>query len=120
LEVRVYTVLVGRGGEVPMPMQARDPLTGQITRRTVSVRVDIDEDLLKTIAQRTGGEFFRANDPTALRDIFERIDRLEKSEIKLTAYPRYRELYPPVLAAAAALFGLGGLAWLAGLRVAPA
>jgi Ca-activated chloride channel homolog len=120
LEVRVYTVLVGRGGEVPMPMQVRDPFTGQISRRTVSVTVDIDEGLLETIAQRTGGEFFRASDPTALRDIFERIDRLEKSEIKLTAYRRYRELYPPVLAAAAALFALAGLAWLAGLRVAPA
>jgi Ca-activated chloride channel family protein len=120
MEVRVYTILVGRGGEVPMPMQVRDPFTGQISRRTVSVRVDIDEGLLETIAQRTGGEFFRATDPTALRDIFDRIDRLEKSEIKLTAYRRYREFYPAVVAVAAALFAFSGLAWLAGLRVAPA
>jgi Ca-activated chloride channel family protein len=120
MEVRVYTVLVGRGGEVPMPMQVRDPLTGQVSTRTVSVQVDIDDELLKTIAGRTGAEFFRATDPSALRDIFERIDQLEKSEIKLTAYRRYRELYPPVLATAAALFVLAGLAWLGGLRVAPA
>jgi Ca-activated chloride channel family protein len=120
MEVRVYTVLVGRGGEVPMPMQVRDPLTGQVSTRTVSVQVDIDDQLLKTIAGRTGAEFFRATDPSALRDIFERIDQLEKSEIKLTAYRRYRELYPPVLATAAALFVLAGLAWLGGLRVAPA
>jgi Ca-activated chloride channel family protein len=82
--------------------------------------VDIDDELLKTIAGRTGAEFFRATDPTTLRDIFDRIDRLEKSEIKLTAYRRYRELYPPVLALSAALFVLAGLAWLGGMRVAPA
>lgn len=120
MEVRVYTVLVGRGGEVPMPVQVRDPFSGEISSRTVSVRVDIDEDLLQSIAGRTGGEFFRANDPAALHDIFDRIDRLEKSEIKLTAYRRYRELHPPVLALSAALLSLGGLVWMAGLRVAPA
>jgi Ca-activated chloride channel family protein len=120
MEVRVYTVLVGRGGEVPMPVQVKDPLSGEVTTRLMSVQVDIDEELLSTVAKRTGGEFFRANDPESLRQIFERIDRLEKSEIKLTAYRRYRELYPPVLASAAGLLLAAGLAWLGGLRVAPA
>ena len=45
---------------------------------------------------------------------------LEKSEIRLTAYRRYRELYPPVLALAALCLAGAGLCWLAGLRVAPA
>ena len=77
--------------------------------------VQIDEGLLKRIAERTGGEFFRATDPQSLRAIFDRIDRLEKSEIKIASYRRYRELFPGVLAAAAALLalaaaGLGGRA----------
>jgi Ca-activated chloride channel family protein len=82
--------------------------------------VDIDEELLKSIASRTGGEFFRATDSESLRHIFERIDKLEKSEIKLSAYRRYRERYVPVLLTAAALLAAGGLVWVSGLRVAPA
>jgi Ca-activated chloride channel homolog len=119
MEVRVYAVLVGRGGEVPMPVRVQDPMTGAITTRTVPMEVDIDEDLLKQIASRTGGEFFRATDPESLRTIFEKIDRLEKSEIKQTSFKRYREVYPPFLTAAALLLLAAGAAWLGGLRVAP-
>jgi Ca-activated chloride channel family protein len=120
LEVRVYTILVGRGGEVPMPVQVRDPDTGKVLKKTLRVQVDIDPALLERIAQETGGEFFRATDSASLHRIFERIDALEKSEIKLTAYRRYRELYRPFLLAAAALLALACGAWGAGLRVLPA
>lgn len=119
MEVRVYTIGVGRGGEVPMPMSVQDPFTGQMVKRTVTVQMDVDMDLLKRIAERTGGEFFEATSPDALRNVFDRIDRLERSEIKLTAYRRYRELFPPVASLAAALWAMGGCAWLLGLRVAP-
>ncbi|MBP7148895.1 MAG: VWA domain-containing protein [Acidobacteria bacterium] len=118
--VRVYTIGVGRGGVVPIPVQVRDPLSGRVVRRTVDMEVEIDETLLKNIALRTGGEYFRATDSGSLRQIFARIDQLEKSEIKLTVYRRYRELFAPVLAAAAALLAAAGLLWAAGLRVAPA
>jgi Ca-activated chloride channel family protein len=120
LEVRVYTVCVGRGGRVPMPVRVEDPLTGRVSVRTMPVDVEIDEPLLQEIAQKTGGEFFRATDPESLRRIFERIDELEKTEIKLATYRRYRELFAPVLAGAAGLFALAGLLWAGGLRVAPA
>ena len=120
MEVRVYTILVGRGGRVPMPVPVQDPFTGQVRKQTVMTEVQIDEGLLKRIAERTGGEFFRATDPESLRHIFERIDTLEKSEIKLAAYRRYRELYPGVLQAAAALLAGAGLLWASGLRVVPA
>jgi Ca-activated chloride channel family protein len=120
MDVRVYTIGVGRGGEVPMPVQARDPFTGRVVTQSAMVEVDIDEGLLKRIADRTGGEFFRATDAGSLKAIFERIDRLEKSEIKLSAYRRYRELFPPVLSTAAGLLAAAGLLFLGGLRVAPA
>ena len=96
MEVRVYTVLVGRGGEVPMPVRLKDPVTGQVFEQRRMVEVHIDPELLKTIAERTGGEFFRAADPASLRQIFERIDRLEKSEIKQASFRRYAERYRPV------------------------
>ncbi len=120
MEVRVYTIGVGKGGKVPMPVEVRDPVSGRVFKRTLNVPVAIDEGLLKRIAAQTGGEFFRATDPDSLRAIFERIDRLEKSEIKVSAFRRYRELFPPVLAAAALLLAVAGLLWLSGLRVAPA
>ena len=120
MEVRVYTVGVGRGGQVPMPMRTRDPFTGQIVERTVTTEVQIDEELLQRIAERTGGEFFRATDPESLRQIFARIDELEKSEIELQAFRRYRDLFPPVLQLAAGLLVAAALAWAAGLRVVPA
>jgi Ca-activated chloride channel family protein len=120
MEVRVYTILVGRGGRVPMPVKIQDPFTGAVGEKTVMTEVQIDEGLLKRIAERTGGEFFRATDSESLRQIFDRIDHLEKSEIKLAAYRRYRELFPGVLTAAAALLAAAGLLWAAGLRVVPA
>jgi Ca-activated chloride channel family protein len=119
MDVRVYTVGVGRGGEVPMPVKVRDPYTGQTVERMITTEVQIDEELLERIAERTGGEFFRATDPESLRQIFARIDELEKSEIEMQAFRRYRDLYPPVLLGAAALLAAAALAWAAGLRVAP-
>jgi Ca-activated chloride channel family protein len=119
MEVRVYTIGVGRGGQVPMPVRARDPATGKVREYTVMTEVEIDEELLKAIAERTGGEFFRATDSGSLRRIFDRIDKLEKSEIKTSAYRRYREWFPPVLLAATALLAAAGLVWAGGLRVAP-
>jgi Ca-activated chloride channel family protein len=118
MEVRIYTIGVGRQGEVPMPVQMQDPFTGAVVKRTMPMEVKYDEELLQRIATRTGGEFFQAGDPDALRQVFERIDRLERSEIKLTSFKRYRELYVPVLMTAAACLALAGLLWLGGLRVA--
>ena len=120
MQVRVYTVGVGRGGRVPIPVLVRDPFTGKAVRRTMPMEVDIDLDLLKSIASRTNAEFFTATDPESLRSIFARIDELEKSEIKLTSFKRYRELFPAWLKAAAVLLAAAGAAWVAGLRVAPA
>jgi Ca-activated chloride channel family protein len=120
MEVRVYTVLVGKGGEVPMPVRLKDPLTGEILVQRRMVEVQIDPKLLETIASRTGGEFFAAGDPETLRRIFARIDALETSEIKQASFRRYEERYRPLLLASAALLLAAGLLFAGGLRVAPA
>jgi len=119
MEARVYTICVGRGGRVPMPVQVQDPFTGQVVKRTMPVEVEVDEGLLRRIADRTGGEFFRAADAGSLRAVFDTIDRLERSEIKMAAYRRYRELFPAVLLAAATALTAAGLLLVCGLRVAP-
>jgi Ca-activated chloride channel family protein len=104
LGVKVYTVLVGRGGVVPVPVD--DPVRG---RHVEMVRMDVDEGTLRQIAERTGGRFFRAHDAAALAEIYSAIDRLERAPIRSIEYREYKELGPQVLAIAAILLGFHAL-----------
>jgi Ca-activated chloride channel family protein len=99
--IKVYTVLVGRGGVVPVPVD--DPLLG---RRTEMVRMDVDEGTLKEIARRTGGRYYRATDSATLAGIYAQIDRLERAPIKAITYREYFDLGPELCGLAALL-----LAW---------
>ena len=90
--IKVYTIGVGTKGEAPYPIQ--DPLLG---RRYVYMRADIDEETLTTVAQTTGGEYYRATDAASLEQIFAKIDTLEKTELKVRHYTRYAELFPWLL-----------------------
>lgn len=96
--IKVYTIGVGRGGMVPFPVD--DPLFG---KRYVQANVEIDETTLKRIADITGGLFFRARDPVALSEIYERINKLEKSEVKVKEYRSYNEMFPLFLVPALCL-----------------
>ena len=120
MEVKIYTVGVGKGGIAPIPVRAQDPFTGRVVSRTVNMEVPIDEDLLKRIAEKTGGAFFSATDASSFRDIFSRIDALETSRIKSVSFRRFQELFPPFLSAAGALLLVAGFLWSRGLRVLPA
>ena len=86
--VKVYTIGVGTKGQAPMP--AVD-MFGNKTY--VMADVEIDEQLLRNIAKTTGGEYFRAVDNRALGEIYARINEMEKSEVQITHYTSYEELY---------------------------
>ncbi|MBV6514050.1 MAG: hypothetical protein FMNOHCHN_03640 [Ignavibacteriaceae bacterium] len=86
--IKVYTVCIGRGGLVPFPMN--DPLFG---KRYVQAEVEIDEMILKRIADITGGLFFRARDTAALQEVYQRINELEKTEVNVKEYRSYEELF---------------------------
>lgn len=86
--IKVCTIGVGRGGMVPFPVD--DPLFG---KRYVQANVEIDETTLKRIADITGGLFFRARDTAGLSEIYERINKLEKSEVKVKEYRSYNEMF---------------------------
>ena len=89
LAVKVYTIGVGTRGEAPFPY------TDAFGVRRYSMQpVDIDEDTLTKIADRTGGRYFRADNSEALRNIYSEIDRLEKTEAEVKKFQRYRELFP--------------------------
>lgn len=72
--MKVYAIGVGTTGEAPYLLE--DPRFG---RRYVRVVVRIDEEILTSIAARTGGRYFRAVDPQALDRVYAEIDRLERS-----------------------------------------
>ncbi len=88
LKVKVYTIGVGTRGQAPIPY--RD-VFGRMGYRMVDV--DIDEDTLKEIAKRTGGAYFRADSSSTLREIYDQIDRMEKTEVQVKKYQRFDELY---------------------------
>jgi Ca-activated chloride channel family protein len=107
-EITVHTVLVGRGGKVPIPARERDPRTGRVRERIVQVEVEINPELLAEISRKTGGTSFRARDAKALESVFAEIDALEKTEFTSTRLVRYREKFEP-WAFGAFLLLLGGV-----------
>ena len=103
LGIKVYTIGVGARDRVPVPMPRTNPLTGEREMRRVIMSLGVDEELLRTIADRTDGRFYKATDREALEAVFAEIDRLEKTELEVKRYVRYREAYMPLAWAALAL-----------------
>ncbi len=86
LDVKVYTIGMGRPGQVPFPV---DSIFG---RTTQMIESEIDEETLQRIAETTNALYFRATDTEGLRQIYDQIDQLEKSEVEVQVFTRYREL----------------------------
>ena len=98
LGVKVYTIGVGTRGVAPMPY------TDVFSRpRYRNVEVNIDEDTLQKIAERTGGQYFRADSQRKLQEIYDKIDEMEKTEVEVERYFNYDELFPYLVIAVLAL-----------------
>lgn len=89
LGVKIYTIGAGTKGLAPYPTQ--DFFGNKVYQR---IRVDIDEATLKKIAQITGGKYFRATDTKSLKEVYQEIDELEKTEVEVKIYMEYSELFP--------------------------
>jgi Ca-activated chloride channel family protein len=85
--IKVYTIGAGTEGEAPFLV---DSLFG---KRYVYQKVDLDEQTLQEIAQKTGGKYFRATNTEALKAIYQQIDEMEKTEAKVKEYMEYEELF---------------------------
>ena len=85
--VRVYTIGVGANGMAPYPVMT--PWGVQMQ----NLPVEIDEDLLKRVAQTTGGRYFRATDNTKLAEIYAEINQMEKARTTIDSFPVYNELF---------------------------
>lgn len=88
--IRVYTIGVGTQGMAPMPYKS--PFGGV---QYQDVEVKINEPLLREIADKTGGKYFRATDNESLENVYAEIDQLEKSKIDVTEYRKKKEEYLP-------------------------
>lgn len=101
LGIKVYTIGAGTRGEAPIP--ATDPFGRRYMAR---MKVDVDEDTLKKIADETGGAFFRATDTESLKSIYSQIDRMEKTTHELSKFQSENELFPWAAIPALGFLGL--------------
>ena len=85
--IRVYTIGVGANGMAPYPVMTQWGVEVQ------NMQVEIDEDLLKQIAENTGGRYFRATDNTKLSEIYSEINKMEKARTTVDSFPVYKELF---------------------------
>ena len=84
---RVYTIGVGANGMAPYPVMTPWGVEMQ------QVQVEIDEELLKSIAETTGGKYFRATDNTKLSEIYSEINTMETARTTIDSFPIYKELF---------------------------
>ena len=85
--IRVYTIGVGANGTAPYPIKT--PWGIELR----NIPVEIDEPLLKEIADGTGGRYFRATDNTKLQEIYAEIGQMEKTRTTVDSFPVYKDLY---------------------------
>jgi Ca-activated chloride channel family protein len=110
--IKVYTIGIGSG-------QAYTTIQTPLGTYKMPARQNLDEDLLKTIAENTGGFYGRAGDAKALRKIVERIDELEKTEVKSVQYTQFAERFGLWTLAALLVLGLEMLAGCTVFRKIP-
>lgn len=87
--IRVYTIGVGRRGTAPYPVQT------PFGTRMQNIAVNIDETLLRNIANETDGRYFRAESNQKLIEIYDEIDKLERSKIEINEFRNLHEEFTP-------------------------
>ena len=99
--VKVYTVGVGTQGEARIPTGR-----GLSGFRYEMLPVEIDEELLRDIASKPGGRYFRATDTESLTRIFQQINQLERTRVEARQYRAADETPAPFLLAGLGLFAI--------------
>ena len=100
--IKTYTIGLGTNGNARAPVA----LNPNGSFRFGITKVEIDEDLLNEVADKTGGKYFRATDNRKLEEIYEEINKLEKTEVEEIKYSDVDEKYRPFALLAFALISL--------------
>ena len=98
LGVKIYTVGIGERGTAPMPVFMGGQKVGYR-----QIPVDVDEETLQKIADKTGGKYYRADNAEKFRQIYAEIDKLEKTEAVINKYTKFKEIFPWLVAGGLAL-----------------
>jgi len=88
LNIKIYTIGVGSKGEAPIKVQ------GWFGEKIVYQKVDLDENTLRQIADIGKGRYFRAANSEELAEIYDIIDKAEKTEVKVKEFFHFKELFP--------------------------
>lgn len=99
-DIKVYTIGLGSNGTAMGPIGI--DRSGQF--RYGPTKVEIDEDLMKQISSQTNGKYFRATNNEKLEEIYDEINKLEKTEIEESKFYNYEEKYRPLVILAGLLF----------------
>lgn len=97
--IKTYTIGLGTNGTALSPISINQDGSFRYGRQ----QVEIDEALLKEIAEVTGGKYFRATNNQKLAEIYDEINKLEKTEIEEKKYYNYDEKYRPLVLLAGVL-----------------
>lgn len=95
--IRIYAVGAGTRGKAPFIVES------VFGRQVVYEGVEIDEGTLRSMADATGGAYFRAEDRNALEEVYREIDRLERTEMTMDTYTEWDERFRLLVAPALAL-----------------
>ncbi len=101
-DIKTYTIGLGTNGNALSPIAYNADGSFRYGMR----QVEIDEALLEEIAKTTGGKYFRATNNEKLEEIYDEINKLEKTEIEEFKYTRYEEKFRPWVLLAGALLML--------------
>jgi Ca-activated chloride channel homolog len=116
--IRIYAIGVGTPGGAPVPAYGPSGEKFYLKdERGGLVLAKVDEDTLRQVARITGGQYFRAKDENALKEVYAKIALMEKKEITIKRIKGYRELFPYPAGAAALLIVIGGALGAGRLRV---
>lgn len=94
--IKLYSIGMGVDGDAQLPVIVED-VFGRKVKRYRPIHSSVNDELLGKFASETGGKYWRATTGSALKNIFNEIDRLEKTEIETSQLTRYAELFPPYL-----------------------
>lgn len=96
-KIKIYTIGAGQDGDAQLPVVTMDAF-GRKIKRYQPIHSKVNDELLSKMASETGGKYYRAKNKVSLENVFQDIDRLEKSKIEIEQYTEFSELFPKYLA----------------------
>jgi Ca-activated chloride channel family protein len=94
--LKIYSIGLGKDGPTRIPVYAKDFMGNKI-KTYQPFESTVNEELLKKMADETGGRYYRATKEDSLKGVFDEIDKLEKTKMDVNKYTKYTELFQGLL-----------------------